>query len=203
MGLSAFKAYQTLLKQGYHPPQMGFKCRAGDINQFAYRLRLARAFRGLNLEGYSEKTIEGYNGFFQIFLTHSSLERFLEINDYQINQLGTILEPYDPQIIIVEFRATDPKDRFYKFLYERINKRLKKKLERIYYGDETNIAYLSASIRHIFAHGHLTAHASGINPTRVCSFCNDLSDFMIEFMDAQFSKKIHDFQIRLENESSA
>ena len=65
---------------------MGFKCKAGDINEFANRVRLVRSFRGLQLDGYADETVAGYNAFLLIFLTHSALERFSEIfgvkNDY-------------------------------------------------------------------------------------------------------------------------
>jgi len=203
MGLSAFKDFQSYLRQGYHPPQMGFKCKAGDINQFANRVRLARAFQGLELEGYAEDTIEGYSGFFQVFLTHASLERFLEINGHNLGQMCKLIKPYGPERIVLAFRETDPKRRLFDFLYKRLNAHLQSKLEQIYNADETNIGYLSASVRHIFAHGHLTAHASGINPVKVSAFCCELSDFLIEFMDSEFSKKISDFQANLQSESTS
>jgi Na+-transporting methylmalonyl-CoA/oxaloacetate decarboxylase gamma subunit len=89
---------------------------------------------------------------------------------------------------------------FVVFVYERLdNKSLKEQFQRIYNGDEENIAYLSASIRHIFAHGHLTAHANGINPRKVYNSCASLSNFIVDFMGAEFTKKVKEYQLFLES----
>lgn len=202
MGLTTFKLYQELLKKAhYKPDKMGFKCEAGDINEFANRVRLVRSFRGLHLEGYRDDTVAGYNAFLLIFLTHSALERFREIFGVESDTgLSPMLLPYQPKTVADEFVAGDPKRLLFDFMYERLdNKRLREHLSRIYDGDEDNIAHLSASIRHIFAHGHLTAHAHGINPRKVNNSCARLSNFIIDFMDAEFTKTVKEYQLLFES----
>jgi hypothetical protein len=88
-------------------------------------------------------------------------------------------------------------------MHERLNPKLKVQLKRIYDENECKIAYLSASIRHIFAHGHLTAHANGINPRKVYKLCTRLSNFIVDFMDAEFTNKIKEYQLRLESGDKA
>lgn len=47
------------------------------INRFIARYRLAKSFRGLELEGYSQRTVDGYNGIFHVHLAFSAFECLL------------------------------------------------------------------------------------------------------------------------------
>jgi hypothetical protein len=195
MVLQGFAKYQQLLNLEHSPSEIGFglNVRAGDINRFASRFRLARGFRGINLEGYSQETIVGYNAFFQVFLTHSALERFLQINSLELDELDSLIAPYNPEKVIQEFFEKDKNALLYNFLYERVNNKLKGKLNQCQSCSSTNAAYISASIRHIFAHGHLCAHSNCMNPKNVNSICISISDFILNFMDTEFTKKIEDY----------
>jgi hypothetical protein len=102
-------------------------------------------------------------------------------------------QSYNPEKVIQEFVKKDKKDLFYNFLYKRVNNKLKLKLSDCRSYNSTNVAHISASIRHIFAHGHLCAHSNGINPKDVYSICISVSDFLLKFMDAEFAKKIEDY----------
>ncbi len=66
MGLESFKRYQNLNKRDYFPPRIGFapKATGGDINRLNARVRLAKSFRGIKLEGYPNRTAAGYDAFF-------------------------------------------------------------------------------------------------------------------------------------------
>lgn len=196
MGLKSFKTFQALLRQGHFPPRIGFKCSAGEINIFANRMRLARAFQGLQLDGYTEQSVLGYNGLFQVFLTHSALERFNNLYDLQVRDLETMLLPYQPENILQIFNQEDAKGRFYEFFYPLTNKTLKSRLTKLKNGESVNVAIYSEAIRHIFAHGHLTANANQVNPKRVHTICMSISDFLIEFMDAEFTKTIEGYIAR-------
>src|SRR5437763_73440 len=57
----------------------GLKGTAGEIVRWSSRFKLARNFRGLQVDECSERTLRGYSGFFRVFLTHSALERYLPI----------------------------------------------------------------------------------------------------------------------------
>lgn len=192
MGLQRFAKFQELLRHGHYPRKMGFKTSAGEINVFANRMRLARSFGGIDLEGYSETTVLGYQGFLRVFLTHSALECFMRINfaSTNIDNLGPSIEGFHPEAVHKEFIEKDKKGLLFNFLYEKVENRLKPKLSDFRDGKNTNVGYLSASIRHIFAHGHLTAHTAGINPRNIDTICTSVSVFLIDYMDNEFTKKI-------------
>jgi hypothetical protein len=195
MGFTSFKTFQDLLSINHFPKRMGLKCTAGDINRLNSRMRLARSFQGILLEGYNEKTISGYNALFQVFLTHSVLEQYCHVFGHRLDRLAPVMAPYAPETVITTFRDSDPEQRFYKFLHERVNNYLKQHLINCFNGSDANVGHLSASIRHIFAHGHLTAHANNVNPDHVNLVCACISDFLLNFMDAEFTKFFEEYCI--------
>jgi hypothetical protein len=79
MGLIAFATFQALLKNGHTSKHMGFRGTNGQVNVFANRMRVARSFRGIQLDGYTDASTLGYNAFFQVFLTHSALECYAQL----------------------------------------------------------------------------------------------------------------------------
>ncbi len=198
--LQSYDKFHLLRKLDYRPSNLGFgaNVRTGDIIRFASRIRLAKSFRGIHLEEYSQETVSGYNAFLIVFLTHCALERFIEINSLELDALGSFMAPYNPEKVIREFVDKDKKGLLYDFLYEQTNnKKLKANLSECRNCNSTNVAHISAAIRNTFAHGHLCAHANGINPKNVYSICTSLSDFLLNFMDAEFSKKIEEYYNKL------
>jgi hypothetical protein len=204
MGLQRFAKFQELLRTGHYPRAMGFAVRAGDINIFANRMRLDRSFQGIQLDGYTDDTVLGYNAFFQMLLTHSALECFLDLNGLKnVDQIDDLLKPYEPEKVIQVFIEKDKQGRFFTFLSERVNPKLKANLMTCRNRDSTNVGYISASVRHIFAHGHLTANANRINPRNVYTICIVTSDFLLSFMDSEFTKKIDAYCANIETSTAA
>jgi len=212
MGLERFARFQELRRQGHDSRRIGFKVKTGEINIFANRMRLARAFTGINLEGYSDKSIAGYNAFIQVVLTHSALECFMDVQglkyknpktgreSLQWDKLTDLMAPHEPHHVISLFNSKDKDGKFYTFLHSRLDSELlKKNLVSCREGNLPNISYISASIRHIFAHGHLTANANGINPQCVSTICQSTSDFLIKFMDDEFSKVIDAYCTKIDD----
>jgi len=195
MGLQRFAKYQELLRTGHCTPRMGFTGKAGDINIFSNRVRLAKAFQGIQLDSYSEPTTTGYNGFMRVFLVHSALECFLKLmyGKNQLDELNIVVPKYDADSVMQEFCTRDSKGLLYNFLHERVNPKLQTKLHDIREGRCSNTAYISASIRHIFAHGELTANANKINPKQVGKICFVLSDHLLAVMDGEFTRKIDEY----------
>ncbi|MDP9474605.1 MAG: hypothetical protein M3R38_02720 [Actinomycetota bacterium] len=206
MGLEGFKRYQDLCKINFFPSRIGFgpkvtdaeekdsRVKGGDINRLNARVRLAKDFQSMTLDGYSDEAALGYNGYLQLFLTHSALERFMEIYGIKhISGLSDLLESHGSKEAVEGFFGFDEKGKLYDFLCERIDKRGKRiedGLTECKLDKSANVAYISAAVRHIFAHGHLTAHANGINPKNVNKACMLVSDFLLRFMDAEFTHKI-------------
>ncbi|KYC39496.1 hypothetical protein WA1_32805 [Scytonema hofmannii PCC 7110] len=198
--LQGYDKFHQLRKLDYRPSNLGFgaNVKTGDIVRFASRIRLAKSFRGIKVEGYSQETVSGYDAFFIVFLTHSALEQFLKINSLDSKTLCSLIATYNSEKVIQEFIKKDKEGKLYNFLYEKLqDKKLKAKLNECRNQKNTNVADLSASIRHIFAHGYLCAHTNGIYPKNVSSICTSISDFLLNFMDAEFSKKIEEFYKKL------
>ena len=169
----------------------------GEINRLNARVNLAKSFRGIKLEGFTEKTVAGYDAFFQVFLTHSALERFMKVHGVKnVDALSDLMEPYGPGEVVRKFFVFDSKGKLFDFLCKHIDEKGKKTREgftKCKRGESTNVAYISAAIRHIFAHGHLTANADNINPWKVQKACVLVSDFLLRFMDAEFTRKIDEY----------
>ena len=207
MGLERYARFQELRGQGHVPRQMGFKATTGEITVLSNRIRLARAFKGLILEGYSDKTVAGYSAFVQIVLTHSALECFMDVQGLtkrkgnpQWDLLTDLMAPHEPHHVVALFNSKDKKGKFFDYLHSHLDSdTLKTKFTSCREGNLPNIAYISASIRHIFAHGHLTANASGINPQYVNAICQSTSDFLIKFMDYEFSKVIDAYCTKIDD----
>jgi len=93
-------------------------------------------------------------------------------------------------VVLDRLRAIDGDSKFYEFLYERVNATHKRELENYMANDPCNLAYLASAIRHIFAHGWLTPNAGGGEAGTAAALSRQLSDFLLEFMDAQFTKYV-------------
>jgi hypothetical protein len=202
MELSSSKLYHGFFSDpDFTPAKMGFACEPVYIVEFESRFRLAKSFEGLQLKDYTEHTTAGYNAFVLLFLTHSVLERYFKINNIKIGDLDLLLEPYNPQQIASEFTNWDKDRKLYVFIYARLkNKDLQKKFALVYDGKSNNVAYLSAAIRHIFVHGHLTANVNRINPKHLYRESVRLSDFLLAFMDAEFTKKVKEYESKLKRD---
>jgi hypothetical protein len=213
VGLQGFALFDQFYKRGHNPKAMGLIGSAGDITRLSYRLKLARGFKTLDVDGFTPKSILGYNAFFQVFLTHSAVEQYLKITgQYQrlTQQKPTDLEVQFPSLISREvvsaFFAYDRENRLFQFLCTKLDsKNLKAGLVECHTGRCASVWPLSASIRHIFAHGHLTANAKGINPSHIHKGCQALSEFLLDYVDHDFSGRMDSYARRQgqRNEHSA
>ena len=214
MGLESFKRYQDLCKRNYFPKRIGFgptptgdKVVGGDINRLNARVRLAKDFKTMTLDGYSEEATLGYSGYLQVFLTHSALERFMEIYGIKyVSGMSDFLAPHKPEKIVKGFFDTDKDDKLYDALCKYIDSRGKKIEEGLTMckrGESMNVAYVSAAVRHIFAHGHLAASANGVNPKNINKACVSVSDFLLRFIDAEFTRKIDDCEQRIRSKGES
>lgn len=196
MGLRSYKKFQALLKVKVFPKAMGFTGSAADINRLSSRLKVAVSFEGIKLKDTSEKTIIGYNAFFQVILTYSAFENFTQILGYkkvydpELEQ--KFLEKQNPVTLLETLYQNDPDWKLIDFLHEKVNDKLKIKLMAIKNKETQNLIPLATAIRHIFAHGHLSANANKINPIKVAKICRAISDSLLKFMDDEFSEKVDD-----------
>lgn len=202
MGLTAFATFQSLMKKGHYSLKMGFHSKPGEINILNSRMRVARSFRGINLDGFSTDTKLGYDAFLQVFLTHAALERYMccigVVNKQKKpivygDRVIELMKPHHPERVIEEFIKTDSGDRFFSFVHARLDSPLQVVFEKCKDGTCYDVGAVSAAIRHIFAHGHLTAHANRLNVKRVHRICMTVSDFVLDFVDADFTRRINEY----------
>lgn len=166
----------------------------GDINRFAARYRLAKCFRGMLLDSITEITANGYSALCRVLLVWSAFEFFLKAINVRQADLAGLLAPYHTQKWIDEIRRADTNEKFYRFIYERVNQSHKRELDNYFGNDPCNVTYLASAIRHLFAHGILTPNANGANPGDVITLCNVLYDALMSVMDDEFSKRMLEFR---------
>jgi hypothetical protein len=196
MGLTSFNTF-CKIPQRFKPRSMGFACDIGTINRLSARMRLAKGFQGIQLDGYQEPTVRGYNALFRVFLTHSALECFCDVYGYSTSssKMGQDLAPvialYNPGPVIRVFRERDNQDKLYSFLQKHLtNKSLIKDLKECKDCRSDNIVAVSAAMRHVFAHGVLTANANDMNPRAAHEIGTTVANFLFGMMDAEFTKTV-------------
>ncbi|MEF9957234.1 MAG: hypothetical protein RSA22_10350 [Acinetobacter sp.] len=183
---SQWNNYDGFVKShGYS--RFDFKVSEGDINRFGARYRVAASFKSLELNDYAAKTKDGYSALCQVLLSWSAFESFLPLIDLNVSHTEDLMMKYSSDSVIREIRRIDVNDKFYKFIYDRVNKRHKKELDSYFNSDPCNPQYLASSIRHIFAHGPLTPNANEVEPESVVNICKILSQFLLNLIDAEFT----------------
>jgi len=183
---SGYATFCDLAKAGLQAHTMGFHGKNGDVSRFAARFRVAKSFKDIALEGYDKTTVSGYKALLRVFLVWSAFERFMALLQEKPETILPRLRAYVPARNIQAIRKHDRSQLWLAFLTERVNSKLRKQLDAIQSGKSNNITFLAAAARHIFAHGHLSAHANGVNPMDVEAICNILCTFHMDVMDREF-----------------
>jgi zinc transporter ZupT len=83
---------------------------------------------------------------------------------------------------------------FYDFVTPRVNEKHQSRVQEFANGTLTNPTYLASAVRHLFAHGHLTAHAGGTLTEHVDRVCEILFEFHLKVMDGEFSRIVRTFR---------
>jgi hypothetical protein len=184
--LPCWKRFSKELKKGKSAKDFGFECKDGEISRINARYRLVKSFKGLELDGYSQTTLQKYNSLFKIFLAYSLFEVYLKkalgvrenfyIRAYEL--LGKRGEELSKKISKYK--------KFYEFLYEYLDKNHKREVEKFLEGREYNVIYLISSIRHIFSHGILPASKLEA-PKRITKA---IVETIMGFVEEDFAKKI-------------
>lgn len=186
---NSYAEFEELFKGGHKATQMGFHANNEKVLRFNNRFRLARAFLGIKLDRYNQETIAGYDSLFKTFLAYSAFELFLELIGQKQDTLAGLLAPHNPEKHIKMVVTKDKGRNFYAFLHKHLDRpNAKRNLSAVYSGNSHNITYIASSIRHIFAHGHLSAHANKCAPATVSDICDIIFTFHMKVMDDEFSR---------------
>jgi hypothetical protein len=192
-----YPTFQDLIRSGHKPKQMGFHRDSDTIFRFSNRFRLARAFVGINLDSYGSDTCLGYDGLMRVFLAYSAFELFLQMIGKNRETVLPLLQPYKPSKSLKYILQKDGTNSFYRFVSYHCNPHLKNKLAEIHDRRSENITHYAAPVRHIFAHGHLSAHPSQCHPKTVRDICDCLFDFHIKVMNDEFSRLLTTYRARM------
>lgn len=156
-----------------------------ELNRFAARYRLARAFNGIDADGYADDTVDAYGAVLKVFLAYSALEQFHKA-----------VEPANPRQHLSErwaSWATSPavslreSDAIIQFLIKTVsNERLKEKLIAFQRGKHDNVLIVATALRHAVAHGFMSVHPEGTSARVSKVFCQQMSRLLLSISDRAF-----------------
>lgn len=143
-------------------------------NRFIARFRLASNFKGINADGYSDTTLRGYNSLMSVFLAHTAFDSFVDsITENKARKDEKLLvdfavdkhnHPFEDLQLAEDIRSNES---LMKILidYTDVSERTSIQMETImsFYGGVIGGSHLNAvakQIRHLVAHGHMTAYGS-------------------------------------------
>lgn len=190
-----YEKFSELIRSNHNARQIGFQTDNDKVFRFTNRFRLAKEFVEIKFDTYRNNTADGYTSLFKVFLVYSAFELFLETIGEKQSSITVLISPYKPTDYIAFFLNKDKTKQFYDFLYNHLDRaNHKNNLMNVCNGKSSNVTYIASSIRHIFAHGHLSAHANQCNPQIVKEICDKIFEFHIKVMDNEFTKMIESYR---------
>ena len=167
------------------------------LSQWSARFRLAKSFKGLDLgEAYkTEDTPLGYASIMRIFLVYSAFETYCKALNCQCgneDQVKFLQDHSLRETTLLEIRRLDPDNKLFIFLASHLNKSNVQIMNDFIKGEVSgiNISFLAKSIRHVFAHGVLTANVGGLSARRFEKISKLISEFLLECMDNDFESRV-------------
>jgi len=164
------------------------------MSRFGARFRIAKSFQNLSLQtGISPETADGYSKIIHVFLAYSGYEIFSKIFGLTAVKKRTETEKKYASGELIEglLRKAHDCRGFVDFLKKHSGKdKLKQNIDNLYAGRIFSVILLGESIRHCFAHGSLTPSAWKSDPLKVAEFCEVIADFLIIYMDSEYSSRI-------------
>ena len=180
----------VLKERGKLPPSLGMQCRHEHLNRFAARYRLAKAFHALHLRGYNAATIRSYSALFRVFLVWSAFEQYLKALPCPQEHCLAPFGNHVPPGFLDTIRSADENGLFFSFIHARTIRANKREVGRYLAGDAINVTYLASSIRHVFAHGVLSAHAGKQEAERVAAVASTIAEVHLTGVGADFAARV-------------
>jgi hypothetical protein len=163
-----------------------------DFYRFANRYRLALRFQGVVIEGFEPETVGGYGALVRLFIVWSVFERYCELTG-EHPPFARILSRAGREKLeelALNFIRHDPGHKLFDFLMAQSLEKNKRDLERFASGKPRGVVAVAAALRHIFAHGHLTAHPNGTNAADLQAICDAFSEFFLQLMRTDFLRRV-------------
>lgn len=209
MEKSAFKRWTDLL-------QKQKISNTPTTNRFIARFRLASKFDGVKVRGYTEKTLRGYNSLLSVFFSYTAFEAFIEAlaenarrKDnklsvaFSVNKFTHALDKRELAADIWE------NEKLLQILldYAEFNiQRDTTQIERLmaFYLEELDGERLHAvarQIRHLVAHGHMTAYGSEAVKKKNTQALFDLAQLIRDETYSLFEQYITKLEVKFADES--
>lgn len=186
--LKGYKEFCAIRELQVKPRHLGLNGKTGDVNRLNARVKMAKSFTGMQLEGYKESTVDAYTSMFRVFLSFTAFEVFGYLKGHQPYQFMEYYPRHPWDEVSATIRNCDPGWTFTHSLMEMIGEGGNRwALQQFKDGKFSNPMNYAQAIRNAFAHGHLTAHAGGADPDKVKVVCDALSTLLIGILDTEFS----------------
>jgi hypothetical protein len=188
LSLKGYKEFCAIRDLQVKPKHLGLNGSTGDVNRLNARVKMAKSFAGIQLDGYKEVTVDAYTAMFRVFLSFTAFEVFGYLMGHQPYQFIEYYPRHPWNEASTTIRNCDPEwvftDALMKMIGEGGNQWALQQFKDNKFSNPMNYAQ---AIRNAFAHGHLTAHTGGADPDKVRIMCDTLSTLLIGIMDQEFS----------------
>lgn len=192
--LPGFSRARTLLKSaGDSLKPLDMQGSKFDFYRFANRYRLAVRFQGVVIDGFEPETVGGYGALVRLFVVWSVFERYCDLTGER-TPYGRILSRAGREkleALALTFIRHDPDHKLFDFLLAQSLERNLADLNRFATGNTRGVVAVAAALRHIFAHGHLTAHPNGANAADLQAICESFSHFFLDLMRVDFLRRVN------------
>ncbi len=169
------------------------------LNRFIYRYRLAKSFKGINVEGIGKTTVMGYSSLLNSFLVYTAFELIAEaLKAYDNKKYNYKTLAYSDSKICNAIRKNEDLKKFIKdsnIYTDSRNGQLKDDMEIFYKGYFDNIIPLSYAIRNCFSHGELTSARCGLNKAIHRKEIDELSKILLSYCDELFGDFVRQVRI--------
>jgi len=191
--LPGFSNTRALIKaSGDSIKPFGFLGDKYEFYRFANRYRMAVRFTAIQLDGFGEDTERGYSALTRTFFAWSVFERYTDlagihcpfapffayVPKIELNKLAQVIDRADP-----DYKLFD-------HLRSQSLPQNQEQLDRFRSGDRRAVVFYASSIRHIYVHGHLTAHPNGCASGNVETICHAISDFLLNGIRDDFQRRL-------------
>lgn len=158
-----------------------------NLTPFFYRFAFASGFKKMEVDGYSDRTLKGYNALFKVQLAFSAYDSLL-IGGKSIKhrvKLKSSLYDYSLQNKRLA-RSLRLNKELMKILIEKTKGSLSEKIKKFSEEKSDDVLPIAAAIRHLVAHGKITATSVDLLLVKNWKQIDKLSITILDFVDGLF-----------------
>ncbi len=184
--LTPFKRWSDIIKKNNI-------CKTPTTNRFIARYKFAKKFTHIEANGFSKKTLRGYSALMSVFFAYTAFEALVEavaenkLRDDNIFSVEFHIDKHNHpfnDIDIAERILSNEKLLQILIDYADVSQANSLQIEKLmsFYLGEISGKYLHSvtkQIRHLIAHGHLTAYGANANRKNNIDTLFDLSELVL------------------------